>query len=82
MKLNTTLPKNFSPRNLLQRNETFPHNEHLKMYIAAGFVIAKKKKKKLETIQIPTSDEYIIELCHIYPINQHSPIKEILLIHV
>lgn len=41
------LPNN-SPRNLIQRNERFPHKEHLKMYVAAIFIIA--KKKNLETI--------------------------------
>lgn len=39
------LPNN-SPRNLIQRNERFPHKEHLKMYVAAIFIIAKKKTQK------------------------------------
>lgn len=39
------LPNN-SPRNLIQRNERFPHKEHLKMYVAAIFIIAKKKKPR------------------------------------
>lgn len=44
IKLNM-LPNNSAPRNLLQRNETLPHKEHLKMYITAIFIIGKKKTK-------------------------------------